>query len=803
MKKNISSMNGMKIQVLRNIKEKRHFHPEIEIIFVVSGMLCVDTKDSHYELSKKDIILFNSNNYHKVEYIGDTVICRVYISYKMLAQVVNNGNYIFYCNSVSDKANSYIELQNIMKRIVFSYAGQERQTECLRYGLVFELLDVLIENFQKNGDCFKYKKGNKENEQIQYIINYVNLNFQNSISLSKLAQEMYTSTSTLSRFFKNQLGIYFGDFVNQVRLNYAVKDLLETDKTITKIAVDCGFSNASIFSKTFQSTYDMSPTLYRKQQLMKKDSLEESLELDKEKLRQEINLLQQEEGKKTLSEEINVQVSVKEEKNYKKFWNIVLNAGASHNLILANVQSHISYLVEHLNFKYVRIWNIFSKKLMIQRNNNDFNYNFNMVDIILDFLISNDVKPFIDFVKKPDCAIKAEDETIYYEEDYIDFDNMKQWNRMFENFILHIIKRYGKEEVEGWKYEFSLDVRPNRFYIKDDNESFEELFEHSFKFIKKHIPRAEVGGFGAVIDLNSDKLLDRLKYCKEKECIPDFVSIICFPYIQVEKSNKVFTKRITSEFAVSNQVKKARNNLDEYSFKKCKLYVTEWNNSLSSRNYLNDSCFRGAYVAKMINELWDIPDLMGIWMGSDLVSSHYDTSRIANGASGIITKDKIRKPVYYALSFLDRMGSKFIEKGENYIITSNGGNSYYILCFNYKEYNCNYYLQDEDNLDISELSELFENNDDLKLNIDLIGMPENQKFIIKKHTVNKEYGSILGQWSKFQYEKDIEGSDLKYLSEICIPNITMEKQIVKNEVLQIYTILKSHEISLIHIYEDN
>ena len=302
MKKNTSNMDGVKIQVLRNIKEKSHFHPEIELIFVVSGMLCVDTKDSHYELLKKDIILFNSNNSHKVESIGDTVICRVYISYKVLAQVVNNGNYIFYCNSVSDKVSSYTELQNIMKRIIFSYAGQDRQTECLRYGLVFELLDNLIEYFQKNGDYFKYKKGNKENEQIQYIINYVNLNFQNSISLSKLAEEMYTSTSTLSRFFKKQLGIYFGDFVNQVRLNYAVKDLLETDKTITKIAVDCGFSNASIFSKTFQNVYDMSPTLYRKQELMKKDSLEESLELDKEKLKQDIQLLQQEEGEKILSE---------------------------------------------------------------------------------------------------------------------------------------------------------------------------------------------------------------------------------------------------------------------------------------------------------------------------------------------------------------------------------------------------------------------------------------------------------------------------------------------------------------------
>lgn len=802
MKNNTSNISGIEIKLLNNIKETNHFHPEIEIIFVVSGMLYVNTKDKYYELLKNDIILFNSNMSHKIESIENAVICKINISYKALGHIINNGNYIFYCNSLSDKIKSYIELQNIMKRIVFSYVEHERKTECLRYGLVYELLDNLIENFQKDGEYFKYKKENEENEQIQYIINYVNLNFQNSINLSELAKEMYTSSSTLSRFFKKQFGIYFGEFVNQVRLNYAIKDLLETDKTITKIAIDCGFSNSSIFSKTFQSVYQMSPTSYRKQEVIKESILEDSLALDKEKIIQEIKVRKQEE-EKIFSEEIIVKVPVGQEEKYKKFWGSVLNVGSVHNLILADVQSHIIYLLKQLKFEYVRLWNIFSKKLMIQKSNNDFNYNFNMIDTVLDFLVNNNIKPFIDFGQKPDCAIKAEDTTIYYKEDYIEFNNIKEWNNMFENFILHIVKRYGKDEVENWKFEFSIDARPNRFYIKDMKVGFEEIFEKSFKFIKGKLLRAEVGGFGAIIGVNNDKLLEWLKYCNEKECVPDFVSIISFPYIQVQTEDKVFAKRITSESAIADQVKIARNNLDKSGFGECKLYVTEWNNSLSNRNYLNDSCFRAAYMLKTINELWDIPDLMCLWMGSDLVSSHYDTSRIANGGSGLITKDKIRKPVYYALAFLNRIGLKFIQKGKNYIVTSNGMQSYYILCFNYKEYSCDYYLQHENNLQIDRLSELFVNNDDLKLQIDLTGLPENHKFIIKTHIVNDQHGSILSEWSKFQYEKDIEGDDLQHLSEVCIPDLTMEKRVSENGTLRICKVLKSHEISLIHIYGDN
>ena len=725
MNKNTSNISGIKIELLNDINEVSHFHPEIEIVFVIAGEVCISTKDNYYKLSKEDIILLNSNSAHKIESIGDTAICKIQIAYNVLTNVVNNGNYIFYCNSLYDELNSYDELRNIIKKIVFSYLGHEKKTECLRYGLVFELLDILIECFQKDGEYFKYKNGSKENEQIQYIINYVNLNYQNSISLNELANEMFTSPSTLSRFFKKHYGIYFGDFVNKVRFNYAVKDLLETNKTITKIAIDCGFSNASVFSKNFQSMYGMSPTEYRKVELAKENDRKEKLKFDNEKLIKDISMLQYEDAEiQKISKEVEVEALVSNSYNYKKPWNIVVNAGAAHNLIFANVQSHISYLVEKLKFKYVRIWSIFSKKLMIQRNNNDLNYNFSMIDTILDFLLSLGAKPFIDFGKRPDCAVEAEDKTIFFEEDYIEFNNAKEWHNMFQKFITHIMKRYGKEEVESWKYEFTITVKEDSLYVNDKDSSIEEIFAESFKFLKANLPNAEIGGIGAVMEVNSDKLLHWLEYCKNNNCIPDFVSIIAFPYHPINDGKKAFAKRVTNEDEMINQIKKARVNLDISGFDQCKLYITECNSSLSTRNYLNDSCFRAAYMARVINELEDIPDLIGLWMGSDLVSSYYDTSRIVNGGNGLITKDKINKPVYYALAFLNRLGSKLIQRGKNYIITTNDMNSYYIFCFNYKRYSYDYYLNDENKLDLNDLSSLFENDDNLKLMIDLKGMPE-------------------------------------------------------------------------------
>ncbi len=47
------------------------------------------------------------------------------------------------------------------------------------------------------------------------------------------------------------------------------------------------------------------------------------------------------------------------------------------------------------------------------------------------------------------------------------------------------------------------------------------------------------------------------------------------------------------------------------------------------------SSFRGAYFAKKICEIWDSVDMICCWMGSDWMSSYYDSRSFINGASGI------------------------------------------------------------------------------------------------------------------------------------------------------------------------
>ena len=126
-----------------------------------------------------------------------------------------------------------------------------------------------------------------------------------------------------------------------------------------------------------------------------------------------------------------------------------------------------------------------------------------------------------------------------------------------------------------------------------------------------------------------------------------------------------------------------------------KVYVSEWNGTLSSRNYLNDSCHRGNYLINKLIEMWDQADMINVWMASDWVSNYFDVRGVANGGNGLLTKDTICKPVYFAMQFLNQLGGRLLAKGRNYIVTFNGQQEYYILGTNFRRLGEGYFLKQE------------------------------------------------------------------------------------------------------------
>lgn len=635
---------------------------------------------------------------------------------------------------------------------------------------------------------------NSDDVRMRQIVKYVDENRQNHVSLSELADELFTATSTLSRLFQKQTGMKFAEFVNRVRIYFAAEDLMTTSKAVTKIAVDNGFSNASVMNRVFRQYYQCTPVEYREK---KKEEKECTTPTKKE------NRDKRNENKSLNVENSAIEVNVRRKSKLTKIWNQVVNIGSVYNLTLANLQYHTIYLTETLGFSYVRIWNVFSKKMMITDGKTQGNYNYDMIDLALDFLVSHHIKPFIDLGRRPDTALSSMGNTLYFEEECIVFQSKDIWIAMLKDFIHHIIKRYGKEEVVQWKFELSSDIvhfARNQYYI-DKEYDYKECYRSSYQVIKKALPDACVGGPSDVT--NDVKFLhEYLQYSKENNCLPEFISILLFPYDSSRKDGKVNYYRTQSENYEYEKLQSIHQIMEEGEVD-IPLYVVEWNSSISNRNFLNDSCFRASYITKKIIEILSMADMVCLWMGSDWVSNYFDTKRIANGGSGLITKDTIRKPVYFALQFLNQLGEELLLHNEELIVTKEiGKDVYHIIGFYYQKYEDTYVVANDPIDSPEKVEKIFLTNQECNIDLVLKNVADGN-YTITSNRICREKGSILDEWKKFQYEETLTNEDIKYLREITQPERRMEGVMSVEGTVQIRMTLRGQEIILLHVSKDD
>lgn len=94
----------------------------------------------------------------------------------------------------------------------------------------------------------------------------------------------------------------------------------------------------------------------------------------------------------------------------------------------------------------------------------------------------------------------------------------------------------------------------------------------------------------------------------KRECTTDFISMILYACIRGEVDQDRFSRRSTDREALIRHVKWMRTSMQEVGFQDKKLYVTEWNLTISDQNYINDICFKGAYVVKNILDFYGMVD---------------------------------------------------------------------------------------------------------------------------------------------------------------------------------------------------
>lgn len=113
---------------------------------------------------------------------------------------------------------------------------------------------------QRNNSVRETKRTKLREEIVRYVDeHYRDIN----LTQASMADHFNISTYTLSRIFRNDVGIGFVTYVNAKRVEYAKELLLTTKENVHDIAVKSGFDNDNNFFKVFKANTGMSPTTFR------------------------------------------------------------------------------------------------------------------------------------------------------------------------------------------------------------------------------------------------------------------------------------------------------------------------------------------------------------------------------------------------------------------------------------------------------------------------------------------------------------------------------------------------------------
>ncbi len=802
MRKNIldgSQIMNFEFQIER--LEGTHFHQSIEILYVLEGEPEITIQDRPYQAHPEDIIVVNANKKHSYQAEDEVLIGCFEIDFRMLGDMLGSNQIFFWCNSILNKNAAYEDMRRIMKQIFGQYFERSGYGKVLLKSLYYQLLQVLLENFMVQSGDMRFEQEKSQDEyRISEIVSYIHSNYKKQIRLSELSETFYLSVPYLSKYIKNKMGMNFVDYVNNIRLFHAIDDLLYTSHSITAIAMENGFANVGAFTELFKKTYHMPPSEYRRQ--MRAASWEDK-EIDRKK---QEKLLEKRVFEYLDNQSVQMPAEVRRyddyiildtqvRKKYSPYWKKMLNVGRMEDLLRSDVREQILMFHNDLGFEYLRLWDVFGTNMLLNETSESGDYHFDRVDSIFDFLIENRIKPYLELGYKPKTLHETLNSYIYHKQREIPFRGLENFKRFFNAFLTHLINRYGLEEVETWYFEQWSGEDFERLSYDD---YFWDVFDTVCQVAKSHSGAIRVGGGGVGIQYGSVNLQKLVNDWESKRYKPDFISLYCYPYIKGDEEGTSYARQSTDRDFLKNQLEMAESIIAASPLKDVEIHVTEWSLTISNRNILNDSCYKGAYILKSIIDCLDKVGVLGYWMGSDLFAEHLDSNRLLFGGCGLVNACGIKKPAFYAYRFLNYQGKYLLFKGKNSLVTTNGNNNYSIVCHNYRHLNYKYYLKKENDLEVGKAYQLFEDNLALKLNCRFTNM-KNGKYKIKTYSISDEFGNIQEEWLKIGDADTLSKSEIEYLKRICTPHIRIRTCQVEKNVLNFETRMQAQEIQYIHI----
>lgn len=247
-----------------------HEHPYYEVGYFIGGTKKVFINHTVYVLRTGDLFIIKKNEIHRAIQVNDEGTNGITISFSE-----------DYLNPLKERYGQVLVEAVLKKRIFHFELKQKRNMEKLMHNMLSEYrhpdeftqhsqelfiqeLFIQLLRLVESVDNEQSYDQDEENQRMESAAKYISTHFEKDITLPKISAQYGVSTSYFAKKFKAVTGFSFKEYLTAVRIKEACNLLIQSNISITEIALKCGFNDSNYFGDAFKKVKGVSPRDYRR-----------------------------------------------------------------------------------------------------------------------------------------------------------------------------------------------------------------------------------------------------------------------------------------------------------------------------------------------------------------------------------------------------------------------------------------------------------------------------------------------------------------------------------------------------------
>ena len=335
-----------------------------------------------------------------------------------------------------------------------------------------------------------------------------------------------------------------------------------------------------------------------------------------------------------------------------------VGAGRANEGLRADWQQQLAYVKKECDFKYIRMHGLLTDDMGVYREDKNGNpeYNYMYVDVLMDYLQSIGMKPFVELGFMPQALASGNKTIFWWRGNVTPPKNYEKWGALVRNLTEHFTERYGADEVKTWYFEVWNEPNLSPGFWSGTQEDYFKLYKYSANAVKSVNPAYRVGGPGSAGAAWEPVLIE---FCTKNNLPIDFISTHSYGVKQgyLDEYGNSGTVLSKDPMSVSGDVLQSRKEISQSSKPNLELHYTEWSASYTPADPIHDSYHEAAYILYKLKQVGNAAQSMSYWVFTDIFEESAPRFTPFHGGFGLLNTQGINKSAFYAYQFMNKLGN--------------------------------------------------------------------------------------------------------------------------------------------------